>query len=81
MSNLGMLKEVRPGDFFHMTEAGLEGGTALLIWTLPCEVRIAIGGGIDVPGCDIGYLIDGVLKSGRFKSAKEVNFPWARSTT
>lgn len=72
MSELGMVGDLRPGDFFYMFDAGLEGGDyGFCVWSLPCEVRLNVGGGIDVDGREIGYLVGGCLRKGRFRNAQE----------
>lgn len=66
-----MVSDLRPGDLFYLTEGEVK-GRALCVWTVEQEAFISVGGGIMVPGHQVGYLTGGHLIVRTFKDAKEV---------
>jgi hypothetical protein len=69
-ANLGMLCEVKPGDFFYVTEAELEGEFGFCVW----NVQNSRSDG--VPFNTVGFIHAGALRQTRQKAAKEVTFAW-----
>lgn len=75
LSNQCKLKDVSPGSVFYMWETG----NAMMLWNVSCEM-IAFGEAL-ADGRDIGYFVEGQLKTGQFNENRLVWVAYGRDPT